>query len=135
MSYKNFSIMLNKLYQQLDNKKKEFVLCLPEPKISKKPTRLDWLNINMFLKKINRSPEHFIHFLKDERKISVSYQRNILIIQGKFKIEDINKIILEYVNKYCKCLECGCYDTLLIRDGSTRKDKINCHNCHSTKFC
>ncbi|ADO67086.1 putative eIF-2B/eIF-5 [Cafeteria roenbergensis virus] len=135
MSYLDFNSMLNNLYTKFGDSSFENVFYLPEPKISKKSTRIDWININVFLKSVNRSIEHFINYLKNDRKISTTYQNNILIIQGKYRKEDINKMMLEYVNKFCKCPICSSYDTLLVKDGTIRKEKIICSKCKSTTFC
>ena len=135
MSYKDFNKMLDNLYNQIDNSKSKNQIYLPEPKINKKPTRIDWLNINKFLKIVNRSIEHFINYLKNERKIDANYHNKLFIIHGKFRKDDINKIMIEYVNKYCKCPSCNSFDTVLAKDGSTRKDKIICNKCKSITFC
>lgn len=135
MSYLDFNKMLDNLYDQLDQTNSKTTFYIPEPKINKKPTRLDWLNATEFLKTINRSLDHFINFLKTERKVIASYHKNIIIIKGKFRKTDINKMMIEYVNKFCKCPVCSSFDTLLAKDGTIRRDKLICQKCKSTTFC
>lgn len=130
----DFNTMLDELYIQLDkNNKYNFVI--PEPKFNKKPTRIDWINIKEFLKTVNRSYEHFLSFVKDERKMVASYNKRTLMIQGKFKPDDIIKVMKEYLNKYCKCPVCSKYNTYLVRDTELRKDKIICDTCKSNTYC
>lgn len=136
MSYLDFNKMLDELYLELNKKtKNNTTFYIPEPKINRKPTRLDWLNAKEFLKKVNRSYEHFITFLKTDRNIVASIVNKVFIIQGKYKKEDINKIILEYINKFCKCSVCGGMDTYLAKDVSIRKEKVVCNTCKSTTYC
>ena len=134
MSHLNFNEMLDNLYKQID-RTTDSTVYLPEPKINKKPTRIDWTNTDKFLKTVNRSFEHFINYLKVERKICAGYQNKIFIIPGRFRKEDINKIMLEYVNKFCKCPVCNSFDTILAKDGTVRKEKIICNKCKSITFC
>ena len=134
MSYTDFNKMLDTLYESIDDTHSS-KFYIPEPKFNKKTTRLDWNNVNDFLKVINRHPLHFLSFIKNERKIMANYNDSILMLQGKFKKEDITKIMTEYLNKYCKCPVCNSYETTLIKDGSVRRDKISCCKCKSTTFC
>ena len=136
----DFNTMLDNLYLQLDVIKEEPIkFYLPEPKISKKSTRLDWINVKDFLKTVNRSYEHFLNFIKHERKVNASYNvvdgNNVLMIQGRIKKEDISKIMLEYTDKYTKCFICSSYNTVLVKDGLIKKDKIVCNKCKSVHYC
>lgn len=135
MSELQFNKMLDELYDELASQNANSNLHLPEPKINKKPTRLDWNNINDFLKIINRSKNHFLLFLKNDRKILANYNNQILMIQGKYHKNDIIKIMTEYTNKFVKCPICKSYDTILSKDLSIRKDKINCNKCKSINYC
>lgn len=130
-----FNKMLDSLYEELSSQNSNNNLRLPEPKINKKPTRLDWNNINEFLKIINRSQDHFISFLKNDRKILSTFKDKTLMIQGKYNKNDIIKIMTEYVNKYSLCPICSSYDTILSKDMTIRKEKINCNKCKSSNYC
>ena len=136
MSYKNFDLMITELYEELKqvnhSTKNDFYI--PEAKITKKPTRLDWINFFDFLKKINRSPQHFIKFLKHERKIDGDLVGTVLIIQGKYRKEDVSKIMVEYTNKFCLCPICKSYNTNLLKDAIIKKEKISCLKCKSQTF-
>lgn len=133
MSYKDFNKMLDSLYESIDESKTS-KFYIPEPKFTKKPTRMDWNNVNEFLKIINRHPIHFVSFIKNERKIMANYNGSILMLQGKFRKDDITKIMTEYLDKYCKCPVCGSYHTKLVKDVTVRKEKINCDKCKSITY-
>ena len=135
MDYTDFDTMLEELYLQLNKKKSKLVL--PKLIIDKKTTRVDIKNINEVFKIINRNINHFVTFLKNSKSISSDYYNKILMIQGKYTGHTINKIndyLIEYIKKYVICKSCNNYKTLLVKDSSTRKEKIKCLNCNSTNF-
>jgi len=127
-----FETMLSELYTDLSRMKTPSEINLPEPKIDKKPTRISWLNVNEYLSKINRPIEHLLRYLKKERNVDASFLEDKLILQGKLRKEDIEKIMLEYLNAYVKCPICNCNYTTL--ETLMRKDRINCSRCLSKTF-
>lgn len=136
MSYKNFNKMLDNLYNLLGDYSQESTkFYLDEPQCNKKPTRLDWINVNNFLKKINRSSNHFLNYIINVRKILATYNGTVMIIQGKYNKNDITKIMLEYISNYCSCSICNSYDTILIKDVTIRKEKLFCNKCKSVNYC
>lgn len=136
MSYKNFNKMLDNLYNLLGDYSQESTkFYLDEPQCNKKPTRLDWINVNNFLKKINRSSNHFLNYIINVRKILATYNGTVMIIQGKYNKNDITKIMLEYISNYCSCSICNSYDTILIKDFTIRKEKLFCNKCKSVNYC
>jgi len=130
----DFNTMLEELTVKLKNLKNPSKLNLPEPIIDKKTTRLSWLNVNDFLKIINRPIEHLIKYMKNDRQMNVSLINDVLMIQGKFQKKDLQKIMLEYIARYVKCPVCGNNHTNLIKDTLLRKEKIHCPRCLSKVF-
>lgn len=135
MSYKEFNKMIDELYDIIGDVKKNNKFFIPEPIISKKPTRLDWINVNQFLKAANRSNTHFLNYITNTRKIIATFDNSILMIQGKYRKDDLTKIIKEYLNIYSKCNVCNSLNTTLLRDTKLRKDKISCNKCKSINYC
>ena len=64
MSY-DFECLLNEAYESLEIKTKTN-LVLPKVESYSTVTRLHWKNIMDYLKLINRTPEHFINYIKTE---------------------------------------------------------------------
>ena len=135
MSYKEFNKMLDNLYESLDTSTESSKFYISEPKFNKKPTRLDWLNVNDFLRTVNRHPSHFLSYIINVRKLRATYDGKIMMLQGKYKKDDLTKIMTEYIQKYCKCSICGSFDTTLLKDTSLRKDKLSCNKCKSVNYC
>ena len=132
--YKDFDFTNNQLYNQIKNIKSKNNFFLPEVQAIKKTTRIDWINVNIFLKTINRNIQHLILFLKNDRRMTVSFTNNVLMIQGKFNKTDIEKIMIEYSKKYCQCKVCLNFNTSLLKDSQYKKYKLSCNTCKSTLF-
>lgn len=130
----DFDNMLTELTLELKNIKTQTRLNLPEPKCDKKPTRLSWLNVNDYLKIINRPIEHLIKYMKTDRQMNVSLIDNVLMIQGKFQKNDLQKVMLEYISRFVKCPICGNNFTSLEKDIRLRKERITCSRCLSKTF-
>lgn len=128
----SFETMLSELFTDLSQLKKSTEINLPEPKVDKKPTRISWLNVDEYLKKINRPVEHLLKYMKKERNVDASFIEDRIIIQGKLRKDDIEKIMLEYLDRYVKCPICNCNFTSL--ENVMRKDRINCSRCLSKTF-
>jgi len=129
-----FDTMLEELFMELKELKSPSKLNLPDPKFDKKPTRLSWLNVNDYLRIINRPIDHLIKYLKTDRQMNVAMIDDTLIIQGKFHKKDLEKIMLEYISRYVKCPVCGNNYTSLVKDMSLRKERIECNRCLSKTF-
>jgi len=136
MSY-DFECLINEAYESLETRTKTN-LVLPKVESYSTVTRLHWKNIMDYLKLINRTPEHFINYIKTEnpdKEISwMSGELNEgIIIHGKFlKQQLINDIIIKYINSFVICSACKSYNTELIKK-SSKLYYFECIDCEHNK--
>jgi translation initiation factor 2 beta subunit (eIF-2beta)/eIF-5 len=127
----SFETMLNNVYFQLGEKQK-IKLQIPQPQLNITTTNTYWKNVKDFLKKIKRSPEQFIDFLKielgDVNWLSNSKSDGIVII-GKVRKDKIIKIIQKYMNKYVVCKSCTSNLSKITFDNTIKKYNFFCKDC------
>jgi translation initiation factor 2 beta subunit (eIF-2beta)/eIF-5 len=114
----NFTLMVNEAYQLLDVYSED-KLILPKLESEITNNKLYWKNIMEYLTILNRIPEHFIYFLKNELNNNEInwYSGNKLdgiIIHGKHKKNaEIIELIKKYINIYVVCSCCKKLNTEL----------------------
>ena len=129
MSY-DFDTLMNEAYDSLENTTNNTHLILPKIICEITVTRINWKNVNEYLKIIKRHPDHFINFLKIEYpdKEFSWFSGSIsdgLIIHGKFlKQQFIHDFALKYINMFVICSACKSADTNLIKNS-----KLYCFEC------
>ena len=134
-----FNDMLDEAYKVLEyNEPVVYNLNLPQIDIEITASRLYWKNLNEYLKIINRPPDHFMSFIKNElcdRDINW-YSNNIIdgiIIQGKYlKQNNIMELIKKYINTCVICSSCNSPNTELNKSLG-KKYIFNCIQCNMTK--
>lgn len=129
----------SKLYKNQENNISTSEINLPEYDIIIEPTRLHWKNVTDFLIKINRPPQHFIHFLQYELPsveihwVSATVFDNGIIIHGKRqKKKNIIDIMNKYINNFVVCMSCQSIDTTLTKY-ILHKYTFNCLKCNYSK--
>ena len=133
----NFEEMLNKAYEQLDKTKvEENKLVIPEPFIDMQPRKTIWRNTKDFLMVVNRHPDHFLKYLKNQKYdadwLSESKSHGILI-KKRIKKGDINRLIVRYMDNYVVCPSCKSINTFITRNKEFRIDNFKCNNCGFNK--
>ena len=133
----NFDTMVNESYGLLEIYSED-KLILPKLETEITKCRLYWKNIMEYLNVLNRSPEHFYIFLKNElcnNEINW-YSGNKddgIIIRGKNKKNtEIIELIKKYINKYVMCSCCKKINTELNKITS-KKYEFKCLCCEMTK--
>lgn len=137
----DFNNLLNKAYdifQQKNNPIENIVI--PSIVYESYPTKFYWKNISNILSIINRSPDHFIIFLKYELKnkeinwLSKDYNDGI-IVQAKYqKVQELNELLKKYINNYVLCDSCKSNKTELSKI-SKFNYTMTCLTCMTTKTC
>jgi translation initiation factor 2 beta subunit (eIF-2beta)/eIF-5 len=144
MDNNDFNLMIDEAYFKLNelidisitiNEK----LILPKIETEICSTKLYWKNIIEYLDILNRSPEHFMLFLKNElcdKEINW-YSGNKLdgiIIHGKYqKNSNIVDLIKKYINAYVICTSCKKMNTELIKI-TLKKHNFKCLSCEMNKI-
>ena len=134
----NFDLMVDDAYQNLNDNDKNDLLVLPKMDIEISMSRLHWKNVKQYLQVINRHPDHFMNYLKNElNSKDINWYSNSksdgLIIHGKSqKKNEITSIAISYINNYVICSSCKKSNSLL-----TKNDKyleFQCLDCGMKKF-
>ena len=116
---KKYEKMLDDLYKKLPEKVKEksrFKMPLFHSFIQGKQTIIK--NFGSVVTQIRREPEHLIKYLSRELATAGVLEGNRLILKGRFREEDLNKRLENYVKTYVLCGECNKPDTkLIVQDG------------------
>ena len=140
MNY-NFEQMVDEAYEKLNNDIDNYInnLKLPTIDYESTATRLHWKNIMMYIQMINRTPEHFLSFMKNElcNKEINWYSANKedgLIIHGKYlKSSIVHNLIIKYINIYVICSSCKNINTVLNKI-TTKKYEFKCLSCEMIKI-
>lgn len=123
------SIIVNyrSLYSSFDQESK---VSSDDVKIQKLMTTLKTMECEM----VNIS-EFLTNFIKDELKTTASINdREQLILRGNYQGKHICGVMTKFAKKYSLCSNCGSYDTLVIKQKSSRSKimSIACIKCSAT---
>ena len=133
----SFNIMLDKTYESISSLKKFNKIKLKEPQLGYINNKKCWIDINIFLKDINRNSEHFINFLKKQTENNIQWRDNNkseIIFKNKINKIILKKYIINYI-KYCVlCKQCNNMNTILNRDKDIKKYKLICSNCKTNYY-
>jgi translation initiation factor 2 beta subunit (eIF-2beta)/eIF-5 len=133
----SFDSMVNESYQLLEVYSED-KLVLPKLETEINMSRLYWKNIMEYLNVLNRSPDHFYIFLKNElcnneiNWYSGNKDDGILIRGKNKKNTEIIELIKKYINKYVICSCCKKINTELNKITS-KKYEFKCLCCEMTK--
>ena len=87
-----------------------------------------WENFFTIASSIGKSVEHMRKFISSEFVTSADLnEKKQLQLYGVFNEGHIESLIRRYVREYCKCNECGCYDTILQEE--PQSDILVCRYC------
>ena len=132
----SFEQRLESVYNLLDEEKRakdDTKLVLPNPEIEVTTTNTFWPNVKVFLRKVNRPPQHFIDFLNDQLNTEVTQKCSSLskglILKGKQGKHKVVPIIEKYVKEYVLCKHCNNYKTKIKKDKDIREYVLTCKSC------
>jgi translation initiation factor 2 subunit 2 len=113
--------MLSKIYSKLQEhqsiKPKNVVKIPPVNAFKVGTNKTLWANFDKLCKSVKRNPEHIFNFFENELGTSSSVDsKERLLIRGKFKGEELNKVLSKYINEYVICKVCGSKDTTLVKE-------------------
>lgn len=134
----NFDNMLNEAYSLLGLKEENNKLILPDLLLEYGTTKVHWINIEHFLKTINRPSNHFIKWLNKEiPNININWLSNLetdgLLLHNKnIKKDYLINILLKYINNYVICSSCKSYNTIIQKNN--KQYEFICLNCEMKKY-
>jgi len=130
-----FENMLDDLYNNLDLKKSNPRIVLPEPVLIKSGHKTIWKNPNEFLVIFNRNQNDLSNFINSETNATINWiSESVLdgcIFSSKVKKEYIYEVFKKYVNERVICKSCKSLDTILERNQELRKYNFKCNNCNN----
>jgi translation initiation factor 2 subunit 2 len=74
-------------------------------------------NWNQIIRAINRESDHVAKYLAKEFATAANFEGGRLIMQGKFRLNPLDRQISLYTKNYVICPECKKPDTKLVREG------------------
>jgi translation initiation factor 2 beta subunit (eIF-2beta)/eIF-5 len=131
----SFDSMLDKVYENLEEKKNNFKIILPEPQLIKSGHKTIWKNIKDYLKIINREPYHFINYINKETTTTAFWITDNIadgcIFSNKTTKDYIYELMKKYIKEQIICKSCQNIDTNIEKNKELRKYKLYCNNCKS----
>jgi hypothetical protein len=129
----SFDVMLENLYTNLELKKNNYKIILPDPILIKSGHKTIWKNVKEFLKLFNRHPDNFINYINNETTIMAYWvsdsKSDGCIFQTKTKKDYIYELMKKYIKDKLLCKSCQSIDTYIIKDKELRKYNFICNNC------
>lgn len=93
-----------------------------------------WVNFHLFCSAVNRDQSHVSMYFQQEFGTSLSIDaEGRLILRGKFKPEDFNNVLKNYIQDYVKCNSCGSKDTSILKNNKLLFVKCNSSMCGSKR--
>jgi len=133
--------MLQRLYSKIGSDTITSQCIIPVPKIIRSGKRTVIQNFNDILCIINpitenneRTRDHLIKYISIELSAHVDNTNNIndINIHGRFQVNQIEKILREYIKEYVRCRTCRSFDTKLIKDQRVKNFILKCFACSSS---
>ena len=131
MSTLSFNEMLDNIYSSINTTEKKKML-LPDLVVERISTKLLWKNIKQILRILNRSPDNFYVFIKNDWNVywkseSIS---DGLIIDCKVNKQKIISLLNRYIKSNVICNSCKSHNTIIIRN--KKIDMLVCNDCRSS---
>jgi translation initiation factor 2 beta subunit (eIF-2beta)/eIF-5 len=130
-----FESMLDELYDKSIGIEKKKTLNIPPPELIVDTSRIFWTNPKIYLKLINRPPEHFLNFMIVESSIKMNWKTEsksdgIVIHSNKMKKNTLIELIKKYIEQNVSCKYCFSFNTIITKNSDIRKYEINCNDCN-----
>lgn len=127
----SFDFLIDRVYNLLENKKKNKIITIPSPLVQKFGGRKSiFTNCKDICDKLNRPVNHMFNIICSELSTQGSINgENQIILKGKFYSKHMNKVIISYINKYVKCNICDSLETIMEHEEGITF--LNCNICLS----
>ena len=120
--------MLDSIYKKMPEKtllKERFELPLVNSIIQGSKTIVH--NFDKILKAIRRDEISILKYLTKELATAATISEGKLILKGKFRSEQLQRVITEYTNRHVLCKECKRPDTKVIESKGVKM--LKCEAC------
>jgi len=135
---KQFELMLDNLYSNLQLKKNNKNIILPEPIIIISRHKTIWKNTKEFLKLFNRHPDDFVTYINNNTTAKMYWitesKSDGCIFDSKAKKDYIFELMKQYVIERIMCKSCKSMDTSVNKDNNIRKLSFKCNNCNNELY-
>lgn len=133
-----FETMLDTLYNNLELKKENSKIILPEPLLIKSGHKTVWKNSKDFLRLFNRHPDDFTNYINKETTTKINWisdsKSDGCIFQSKIKKDYVYELMKKYISDRIMCKGCKSLDTLIIKNQELRKHNFKCCNCNNELY-
>jgi len=133
-----FESMLDKLYSNLQLKKNNTKIVLPEPILVKSGHKTIWKNTKEYLKLFNRHPDDFITYINNNTTAKICWitesKSDGCIFDTKAKKDYIFELMKQYIMERIMCKSCKSIDTTVTKDTNIRKLSFKCNNCKNELY-
>lgn len=127
--------LLKRAYSEIENiqqKNKSDKLLLSRPEVTFANKRTFIKNFKDLSQRLNRKDLEIKAFFDAELNAPSSIDGNgMLVIQGRFRQNGIQKVLTNYIKQYLLCSECKSTDTEIIKEN--RITFMQCKKCRSKK--
>jgi translation initiation factor 2 subunit 2 len=108
---------------------------IPPPQIAQVGSiKTTWINFEATVKSLNRGRDHFLQFVLAEMAVEGSLDGSgYLMIRGRFRTNQFEKIIRSYVDQYVTCKNCRSTYTELAKNRANRMLVLRCNDCKAEK--
>jgi translation initiation factor 2 beta subunit (eIF-2beta)/eIF-5 len=120
----SYETMINAIYTKIE-KPVNKQLNLPGPILLRSGKEYVFTNMEEIAKRLNRSSDHLLNFIKSDMEIPVSISNGHIYLKNLPRNFKIDPLILKYASIYVICKECKSCDTKL------EKNKLTCNRCES----
>lgn len=133
----DYQDMVNRAYQLHKTfNKHAFVpnpppLRVPHPQMAREGTKKTvFVNFAMICERLGRQKEHPMSYILSELGTTgVTNEAGHLIIKGRFKPQQMEVILKNYVSEYVLCKSCKAHETMLVKEN--RLTFVQCGHCYS----
>ena len=104
---------------------------IPKPQIMIEGSNTIFRNFKEVVSHMERDEDHVFQFMLNELGTSGSRDGPRARFKGRIPPKQINKRIVNYVNTYIKCNQCGAPDTHVMKE--ERTSLLKCQACGATR--
>lgn len=120
--------LLNRAYDELKRTEEANTkITMKKPLLGMTPTKTSIINFKDIRDGLNRDEKHFAEYLSKELAMETQLnERGELIVIGRCRQSQVERLISKYIKEYVKCQQC--------RSGKTdlfKKDRVWCMLCNS----
>ena len=92
-----------------------------------------WKNFELSCNFMQRDTDHVLKFIRSELSIECNISPDGLVIDGRYTVGNLMKLIERYATMYIRCMSCKKCNSTMTWDSSLRMYDIACAECGSTR--